>query len=341
MMEVPYDFDDVNVGFQENDVGQGHVPHTAQHHQVEAAPATPVVPSHARRPLAESTSPTAQPAGNSTCAGLGESSGTAGSGHRQGGQQHSSTLSTAATPNCYNSSLYPLKSSYDTNLKNLLSDLVSQISTTNDTFITKRQGLQNQDTTYGLALCQGDIDRDGCNDCVKMASEEVTNECPRATQAIIWKERCMLRYSNTSFFNLLEEEPNEVLVNVNNVTDHVEDWTLSLFRDMLSNVASDAAFKSSNKYATKEEYFSPLAKYIYSLAQCNPNLTMVDCTKCFNVAINLVPNALAQGGIILTPSCTLRYEAYQFYNLTGLELSPALSIAPSPTARTKSAGICT
>uniref|UniRef100_A0A803MVD3 Protein kinase domain-containing protein n=1 Tax=Chenopodium quinoa TaxID=63459 RepID=A0A803MVD3_CHEQI len=65
---------------------------------------------------------------------------------------------------------------------------------------------------------------------------------------------------------------------------------------------------------------------------------MVDCTKCFNVAINLVPNALARGGIILTPSCTLRYEAYQFYNLTGLELSPAQSIAPSPTARTKPAG---
>ncbi|XP_021764124.1 uncharacterized protein LOC110728780 [Chenopodium quinoa] len=97
-MEVPYDFDDVNVGFQENDVGQGHVPHTAQQHQAEAAPATPVVPSHARRPLAESTSPTAQPAGNPTCAGLGESSGTAGSGHGQGGQQHSSTLSTTATP---------------------------------------------------------------------------------------------------------------------------------------------------------------------------------------------------------------------------------------------------
>uniref|UniRef100_A0A803NE47 Uncharacterized protein n=1 Tax=Chenopodium quinoa TaxID=63459 RepID=A0A803NE47_CHEQI len=219
--------------------------------------------------------------------------------------------------------------SYDTNLNNLLSDLVSQISTTNDTFITKKQGLQNQDTTYGLALCRDDIDRADCNDCVKMASEEVTNECPRATQAIIWKERCMLRYSNTSFFNLLEEEPNEALYNVNNVTDHVEDWT-RLLQDTLSSVSSKAAsVKSGNKYATKEAWFSPMKMYLYTLAQCVPSLTMGDCSECFGKAVDLIRSLFAHGGIVLTPSCTLRYELYQFYGLISLKPSPNSSIAPS------------
>ncbi|XP_021861567.2 putative cysteine-rich receptor-like protein kinase 9 [Spinacia oleracea] len=161
---------------------------------------------------------------------------------------------------------------------------------------------------------------DDCRNCVEMASKEVITACPRATQALIWKEDCMVRYSDQSFFSLLEENPHQVLYNYDKATDDADNW-VKLVNDTLSEVASTAAAsnKSGNKFATKETYVSSLNKHLYTLAQCNPDLTTEDCNMCFLVANSRLQVWLShRGGILLTPTCAIRFEVYEFYNNSGL-----------------------
>ncbi|XP_021723594.1 cysteine-rich receptor-like protein kinase 10 isoform X2 [Chenopodium quinoa] len=228
---------------------------------------------------------------------------------------------------------YTLQGLFDTNRNQLLSKLASEISTVNDGFVTKKQGLENEEPAYGLALCRGDLDRDDCKECVNKAGEVLKRVC-QTWEGIIWMENCTLRFSNYSFFNLLQLQPNSVLENTNFITNHVKDWT-KLLNDSLRNVTSKAAsVKSGNKFATTKAWFSPLKQNLYALAQCTPNLTREDCTKCFGVAKTLFNSLLRRGGIVLTPSCNLRYELYEFFNLTKLKpssSSPISSIAPSTT----------
>ncbi|KAL2931038.1 Cysteine-rich receptor-like protein kinase 25 [Bienertia sinuspersici] len=235
---------------------------------------------------------------------------------------------------CYDNLTYPLNSSYEINLNNLLSNLVSQISTTKNGFLTHKQASQNEQApVYGLALCRGDMKSQDCHDCVEMASKQIRSYCPRTIQAIIWKERCIIRYSNKSFFSLLQTQPNRTMYNNNYVTDNVDNW-IKLLNDTLSEVVSKAASnQSQNLYATKEAFFAPLNKSMYSMAQCIPDFTAENCTNCLDVAVSLLDTrVLAQGGIALTPSCTLRHELYPFYQI--LSVSPSLPPPPPISAAT-------
>ncbi|KNA07457.1 hypothetical protein SOVF_171760, partial [Spinacia oleracea] len=236
---------------------------------------------------------------------------------------------------CYNSTTYPPNSSYETNLNHLLSTLAPQTSNSKHGFFTtKLNTTQNQDhPVYGLASCRGDINPNDCRDCVRQASTQVIRACPEQTQAVFWMEQCMLRYSNRSFSHLLQESPNKVRFNTHNVTNNVNDW-IKLLNDTLIEVTSKAASdKSGNKFATKRVWFSPSQKYLYTLAQCNPDLTVADCAECFSLARSQYDGMAQRGGLVLTPSCNIRYQVKQFYgensnySITPL---PTLSLPPPP-----------
>ncbi|XP_019105924.2 cysteine-rich receptor-like protein kinase 8 isoform X2 [Beta vulgaris subsp. vulgaris] len=226
---------------------------------------------------------------------------------------------------CYNSSTYALHSSYETNLKHLLSTLLSQISIPKHIFSTHIQGSQTQDPAYGLALCRGDLNSQDCHNCVQTASKQLKNSCPRATQAILWKEHCMIRYSNNSFFGALQEIPNRVRYNENRVID-IDRWPKFL-QDALKEVISMAASNyTGNMLAAKEAMFLPMNKTLYILAQCTPDLSMENCSKCLTIAQSKFVNMLQNGEVVLMPSCNLRYEIYKFdYVLQ--------TVAPTPTGK--------
>lgn len=142
-----------------------------------------------------------------------------------------------------------------------------------------------------------------------MASIEVIEACPRAKQATIWKEECMVRYSdNKSIFSLLQESPNITLHNINEAPD-LKSWR-EVVGKLVSDISSKAA-KDGMKFATEEKSITSQIT-VYSLAQCSPDLTKGDCDKCFGMANASLP-IWSQGGIVLTPSCTIRYEVYPFY----------------------------
>ncbi|KMS96634.1 hypothetical protein BVRB_8g200970 [Beta vulgaris subsp. vulgaris] len=232
---------------------------------------------------------------------------------------------------CYNSSLsstYPLGSSYETNLNHLFSTLDSQISTAKHGFTTHKQESQNHDSAFGLAMCQGDLDSVDCRDCVQMASRQLPLLCPRAIQAILWKEQCMLRYSNESFFSVFQENPHEEVYNINNITTNISSWFKCL-NDTLNEVILMAASNNSGyMYATKEAWYSPMNRNLFTLVQCTPDLSKENCTKCFSVAKSRIYNMSSRGGAVLMPSCTLRYEIYPFYDTSTLQdLAPPPNIA--------------
>lgn len=103
--------------------------------------------------------------------------------------------------NCYNSSTYAPKSSFESNLKLLFSNITQQIFDSKNGFLTLKQGSPtDKEPAYGLALCRGDITHFDCHQCLLFATSQAQLQCQRANQAIVWEEDCILRYSNQSFF---------------------------------------------------------------------------------------------------------------------------------------------
>ncbi|XP_075666015.1 cysteine-rich repeat secretory protein 1-like [Castanea sativa] len=105
-------------------------------------------------------------------------------------------------PNGYN---FTPNSTFQSNLNHLLSSLSSNASREGG-FYNTTVGQNSPNQIYGLFLCRGDVTADVCKDCVATAAKvEVQQYCPTGIKAIIWYDECMLRYSNESFFSIMND----------------------------------------------------------------------------------------------------------------------------------------
>ncbi|CAI9087732.1 OLC1v1021879C2 [Oldenlandia corymbosa var. corymbosa] len=73
------------------------------------------------------------------------------------------------------------------------------------------------------------------------------------------------------------------------------------------------------------------------MGQCTPDLSGLDCESCLRNAISKLPECCnkRQSGIVLSPSCTIRYEFYPFYNQVSPPpppKPPTPSLPPPPPA---------
>ncbi|CAL5410938.1 unnamed protein product [Camellia sinensis] len=252
------------------------------------------------------------------------------------------SIKTKSTPNflsidCPNTTSYTPNSIYKTNLNTLFSSLSSN-STSINGFSNSTAGRNPPDVAYGLFLCRGDVSTAVCQDCVTSATKEVVQRCPKSKNVIIWYDECMLRYSNESIFSKSDESTGLILRNTQNFTDQTR------FREILGGVMDDIATRASNggsgkKYATKEANFSSLQK-LYGLAQCTPDLTLLDCNKCLRNGISSFPSCCdgSLGARVLFPSCNVRYESYPFYNVTATAPPPPPPVLPSSPGPSASRG---
>ncbi|CAL5410940.1 unnamed protein product [Camellia sinensis] len=244
------------------------------------------------------------------------------------------SIKTKSTPNflsidCPNTTSYTPNSIYKTNLNTLFSSLSSN-STSINGFSNSTAGRNTPDVAYGLFLCRGDVTTAVCQDCVTSATKEVVQRCPKSKNVIIWYDECMLRYSNESIFSKSDESTGLILRNTQNFTDQTR------FKEILGGVMDDIATRASNggsgkKFATKEANFSSLQK-LYGLAQCTPDLTLLDCNKCLRDGISNFPSCCDGnlGARVLFPSCNVRYESYPFYNVTATAPPPPPPALPPP-----------
>ncbi|XP_058725196.1 cysteine-rich receptor-like protein kinase 44 isoform X2 [Vicia villosa] len=226
-------------------------------------------------------------------------------------------------------------STYQTNLKTLLSSLTSNTQI-NYGFYNFSNG-QNTNKVNAIALCRGDVkNQNDCLSCLKASSNNLTQLCPNQKEAIGWyeDEKCMLRYSDRSIFRLLETGPAYYAHNLANATD------LSVFnetvRNLLDNLTQRASSgDSSLKYAA-DSARGPNDQTIYGLVQCTPDLSESDCSSCLDQSIARIPIDCCKdkiGGRVVRPSCNMRFETnFRFYVPTATPPPPP----PSSTNNTSS-----
>ncbi|XP_060188075.1 cysteine-rich receptor-like protein kinase 10 isoform X3 [Lycium barbarum] len=230
---------------------------------------------------------------------------------------------------CPNTTSYSPNSTYNSNLKVLLSSLSSNASRPSG-FYNSTAGHTGSDVAYGLFLCKGDLSPDVCQNCVSRAVKDILERCPKRKIAIICYDECLLRYSNRSIFATEDVSVIKILDNPQNVSEPKR--LLPLLGNMMDEIATVAAKendRSGKKFATKEANFSSLER-VYSLAQCTPDLSESSCDNCLRVAIGNLPSDGKKGGRAICTSCNIRYEMYPFYNITAVAPPPPPPVLRSP-----------
>ncbi|ESW15166.1 hypothetical protein PHAVU_007G049700 [Phaseolus vulgaris] len=214
---------------------------------------------------------------------------------------------------------YTAESTYQTNLNTLLSNLTSNTQI-NYGFYNFSYG-QNSDEVNAIGLCRGDVMPDECRSCLNDARDNLTQLCPNQKEAILYHDKCMLRYSNRSIFGLMETKPSYYMYNTNNATEVYQfNQVLSSLMRILTGIA--ASGDSRRKYAAASAGASNF-QTIYGAVQCTPDLSRQECFHCLFGAIAEIPTGKI-GGRVGRPSCNIRYENYTFYD------EPAYAPAPSP-----------
>jgi hypothetical protein len=183
---------------------------------------------------------------------------------------------------------------------------------------------ENLDKVNAIALCRGDISPEECRSCVNTTSHDLLHKwCPNQKEAVVWNEgTCMIRYSNRDIFGVMESQPSFTVYAVQNASDLERfNQTLTPLLDGLRNRA--ASGNSTRKFAVGSAT-APYYQTIYALVECTPDLDELECNDCLLATVGLIRVGMV-GGRYGTPSCDLRYEIYEFYDLT-LEATPP----PSP-----------
>ncbi|KAK2632583.1 hypothetical protein EUGRSUZ_L01369 [Eucalyptus grandis] len=140
----------------------------------------------------------------------------------------------------------------------------------------------------------------------------------------------MLRYSDGSIYSVMEQVPSFKTYHTRNITNPTQ-FMLVLGETMDDIAVRASVGKSGKKVAVAEANFTSLQK-LYTLAQCTPDLMVSECNTCLRAAIAGLPQG-KQGGRLFTPSCSMRFELYPFYNASAMAaLVPPPSYLHSPPA---------
>ncbi|KAH9754789.1 cysteine-rich receptor-like protein kinase 10 [Citrus sinensis] len=239
--------------------------------------------------------------------------------------------------NCPRTNFTP-NSAYQSNLNLLLSTLRSNATRGSSDKFSK--GFYNTTTghepnkVYGLFLCRGDFGTETCQNCVSVATSYTAQLCPFGKENTIEYEECLLRYSNISFFSVLDTSFRLSLWNVENSPSRSFDQFV--WNSM--NEAVNQALSTTKMFATVKKNYTA-SQTLYSLVQCTPDLSRDDCSRCLRLAISPLDGccSIKIGGRVMYPSCNFRYELYQFYNDTSNgTLPPVFFSPPSPGSVTSS-----
>ncbi|KAF7137894.1 hypothetical protein RHSIM_Rhsim07G0197100 [Rhododendron simsii] len=207
---------------------------------------------------------------------------------------------------------YSTNSTYQRNLETLLSSLPS--STDRYGFYSSSFG-EDPDRVNAIVLCRGDVDLNTCRSCINDSTIKLPQLVPNYKEAIGWYDYCMLRYSNKSIYGIQATRPSYYMWNTENASS-VNEFNLAL-RSLLDGLRSQAVSGGAHRKFATNNTVGPDFQTIYGLMQCTPDLSQIDCNNCLLSAAQRIPQIPRlrdkRGGRYLTPSCSLRYETYQFF----------------------------
>lgn len=231
---------------------------------------------------------------------------------------------------CPNTTSYTSNSTYNFNLRSLLSSLSSNSSRPNG-FYNTTSGNTGSDIAYGMFLCRGDVSPDECQNCVSRVVRDVTSEgyCPNGKNAVLWVDECLIRYSDQPLFGGTMRLP---FINTQNVSEPQRFSAVlgNVMNELVTDVAANGNNRSGKIFGSKEANFTSL-ETIYTFAQCIPHVSISSCGNCLRTAIPNLPSGGTRGGRVLLPSCNVRFELYPFYNVTA-STPPPTPPSSSPTS---------
>ncbi|XP_058072867.1 cysteine-rich receptor-like protein kinase 15 isoform X2 [Magnolia sinica] len=214
---------------------------------------------------------------------------------------------------CSNRANYTANSTFGANLNQVLSVLSS-----NARFSTYFYDDKGDDPAiaYGLFVCRGDITTDLCSTCVNQASKEIKQKCHMTTEAFIWYDCGMLRYSDRRFRSVYNPAYNSIELLTSNVVNasDPQQFNATLNR-LMKNISFVAAFDPLVQKFAIGKANSTINQTIYGLVQCTQDLTNENCNACLQDAISIIPKCCDGkiGGRILGANCILMFDVNRLY----------------------------
>ncbi|WZY85274.1 hypothetical protein YC2023_031658 [Brassica napus] len=231
---------------------------------------------------------------------------------------------------CSNRANFTANSTFAGNLNRLISSL-SSLTSQPYGFYNLSSG--SGESAYAIGLCRREVKRDACLSCIQTAATNLTENCPRSKQAVIYFTHCMFRYSNGTIYGRKETSPTQAFVSGTPISNNRDEFE-HLQRVLLDRLKGMAAAGGTNrKYAQGNGTASPGYGRFYGSAQCSPDLSEQDCDDCLTFGFQRIPSCCdAQTGLRwFCPSCNFRFETSRFYELEiDLEADPPATQPSQP-----------
>lgn len=215
-----------------------------------------------------------------------------------------------------------LSSQYQTNVDTLISFLSSNTTITRIFHYTTAGNGANQ--VYGAFFCRIDQTIVFCEECISLAIDSLNAHCRGRRESIVWYDQCLVRYSNESFYGIMDDAPmipmwnTQNAVDIQNVTSNQTSF-LQALQGVLNVVSSEAARGASGqKFATGEDTFVgnlTSINMIYTLAECSPDISVSDCNACLQMTIGNMTELcnMKAGCTVMCPNCNIKYDINAFY----------------------------
>ncbi|XP_026432732.1 cysteine-rich repeat secretory protein 38-like [Papaver somniferum] len=177
--------------------------------------------------------------------------------------------------------------------------------------------------------------RGACKNCVQMITQvnKEFDRCPNSKQAIVWYDKCMLRYSDQDYFTIVLENPKYFNANSNNISNPSQ--FNPILNELLIGVIGGAGSSGFyTNFGTGDKNITNRTK-LYGLVQCTADIPSSSCSRCLFRAMDVLPRCCdgKPGARVIGPSCMLRYELYSCYEST--PSTPPLS-SPTPLVLSQS-----
>ncbi|KAI5330964.1 hypothetical protein L3X38_021090 [Prunus dulcis] len=241
---------------------------------------------------------------------------------------------------CYDTGTYTAGDKYQENLNSLLSSFSSNTQI-NSGFNNSSRG-QDPNKINAIALCRGDLLQDSCQACLNKSTVILLQNCSTHKEAIIWAERCMVRYSYNLIFGIEQTDPLKHVPSPNYPKNPQQ--FEPVLTHLLGNLSDRAASTNSLKKFAAGHATVPGGEPIYALAQCTPDIDKQNCSSCLKQSVTEIQTCCGgrNGGRVLKPSCNLRYENYSFFVSTVdslVDIPAPVPAAPAPKEEKKKSNI--
>ncbi|WZZ77032.1 hypothetical protein YC2023_088402 [Brassica napus] len=209
---------------------------------------------------------------------------------------------------------FTVNTPYAVNLDRLISSL-SSLRQNDKGFYNISLG-DSDGKVNSILHCRGDVKPEDCTNCLSMAGKRLITLCPVQKEAVIWYDKCTVRYSNRTLFNRLEIYPQTSISGTRNFTGDRDGWEKSL-RGLLEGLKDRVPVVGRRrKNFVVGETSGPSFQTLYGMVQCTADISEQDCTYCLSQGIAKIPSCcdMKMGSYVLSPSCMVAYAPWRFYD---------------------------